>query len=142
MESLTQLREKLPVFEKLGVRVACVVQGDAQDASSMCGEYGMAGQCVPDPEKKSYATMGLDRTTLGAMIFASPELKHRRKENRAAGYAVSLKKTFMPHCDIYLLPGAALIERGGKILWLHCGKNPADLPSAEELLAEVRRHAS
>jgi hypothetical protein len=140
MESLTQLREKLPEFERRGVRLACIVQGTAAEAGEICGEYGMAGNCIPDPEKQSYVNMGLDRTTLQAMVFASPELRQKRKENRAAGFSVSLRKSFMPHCDIYLLPGAALVARGGKILWLHRGKNPGDLPSADGLLEEVRKY--
>lgn len=140
MESLTQLREQLPEFGQRGVRLGCIVQGTAAEADEICIEYGMAGNCIPDPEKESYANMGLDRTTLRAMVFASPELRQKRKENRAAGFSVSIKKSFMPHCDIYLLPGAALVARGGKILWLHRGKNPGDLPSAEALLEQVRNY--
>lgn len=142
MESLTQLREKLPEFKRHGVRLACIVQGTAAEAGEICGAYGMAGNCIPDPEKQSYANMGLDRTTLRAMVFASPELRQKRKENRAAGFSVSLKKSFMPHCDIYLLPGAALVARDGKILWLHRGKNPGDLPPADALLEEVLKYIS
>jgi hypothetical protein len=74
------------------------------------------------------------------MVFASDELKAQRKENRAAGFSVSIKKSFMPHCDIFLLPGAALIACGGKILWLHRGTHPGDLPSADELLDRVRKN--
>jgi hypothetical protein len=141
MESLTQLREKLPEFEKLKVGLACVVQGTAAEAAEICGQYRMAEKCVPDPEKESYKRLGLDRTTLGAMVFASGELRARRKENRAAGFSVSLKKSFLPHCDIFLLPGAALVARGGKILWLHHGAHPADLHSADELLEKARAYS-
>jgi hypothetical protein len=140
MESLTQLREKLPEFEKLGVGLRCVVQGTAAEAAEVCGQYGMAHKCVSDPEKESYAKLGLDRTRLGAMVFASEELKARRRENRAAGFSVSIKKSFMPHCDIFLLPGAALVAAGGKILWLHRGAHPGDLPSADELVDRVRQN--
>jgi len=140
MESLTQLREKLTELEKLHVRLGCIVQGTASEAAEVCGQYGMAGKCIADPEKESYAKMGLDRTTLAALVFASDELKARRKENRAAGFSVSIKKSLMSHCDIFLLPGAALVERGGKILWLHRGAHPGDLPSADELLDRVRRN--
>ena len=110
------------------------------EAAEVCGQYGMAEKCIPDPEKESYAKLGLDRTTLGAMVFASDELKARRKENRAAGFSVSIKKSFMPHCNIFLLPGGALVARGGKILWLHRGAHPGDLPQADELLDRVRRN--
>jgi hypothetical protein len=134
------LREKLPEFEWLSVRLGCIVQGTTAEAAEVCGQYGMAEKCIPDPEKESYAKMGLDRTTLRAMVFASDGLKARRKANRDAGFSVSLKKSFMPHCDIFLLPGAALIGRGGKILWLHRGTNPGDLPPADELLDRVRQN--
>jgi AhpC/TSA antioxidant enzyme len=140
MESLTQLREKLPEFEKLSVGLGCVVQGTAAEAEEVCGQFGMADKCVPDPEKESYAKFGLDRTTLGAMVFASEGLKARRRENRAAGFSVSIKKSFMPHCDIFLLPGAALVAPGGRILWLHRGAHPGDLPSADELVNRVRQN--
>jgi hypothetical protein len=140
MESLTQLREKLPEFEKLNVLLGCIVQGTAAEAAEVCGQYGMTKKCIPDPEKVSYRRMGLDRTTLGAMVFASDELKARRMENRAAGYSVSIKKAFMPHCDILLLPGVALVARSGKILWLHRGTHPGDLPSADELLERARQN--
>jgi hypothetical protein len=140
MESLTQLREKLPEFESSKVRLGCVVQGTATEAAEICGQYGMAEKCIPDPEKRSYKKLGLDRTTLGAMVFASGELKARRRKNRAAGFSVSIKKSFMPHCDIFLLPGAVLVSRGGKILWLHRGAHPADLPSADSLLDRVREN--
>jgi hypothetical protein len=79
MESLTQLRERLPEFEKLNVPLRCIVQGTAAEAAEVCGQYGMTDWCIPDPEKESYAKLGLDRTTLGAMAFASGELKARRK---------------------------------------------------------------
>lgn len=140
MESLAQLREKLPEFEKLNVRVGCIVQGTAAEAAEVCAQYGMDEKCIPDPMKESYARLGLDRTTLLAMVFPSEVLKQRRKENRAAGYSVNIKNSFKPHCDILLLPGAALVGRGGKILWLHRGSNPGDLPSAEAMLDVVRRH--
>jgi len=140
MEALAQLREQLPELEKLGLKLACVVQGDADEAADFCGQYGMAPHCIPDPDKESYRKFGLDRTSWGALLFPSPELKKRRKENREAGFAVSVKGTLKNHCDILLLPGAAVVARGGKILWLHRGKHPADLPAAAALLAEARQH--
>jgi hypothetical protein len=140
MEALAQLREQMPEMEKLGVKLACVVQGNADEAAEFCGQYGMASQCIPDPNKESYRKFGLERTSWGALLFPSPELKKRRKENRAAGFAVSVKGTLKNHCDILLLPGAALVARNGKILWLHRGKDPADLPAAEVMVNEARKN--
>jgi hypothetical protein len=139
MEALAQLREQTPELEKLGVQLACIVQGEAQEAAQFCGQYQMAEKCIPDPQKESYREFGLDRATWGSLLFPSPELKKRRKENRAAGFGISVKNSLKTHCDILLLPGAAIVAKGGKILWLHRGKNPADLPAGEVLVAQVKK---
>jgi hypothetical protein len=134
------LREKLPEFEKLRVRLACIVQGNASDAAELCGEYGLTAHCVPDPKRESYRKLGLDRTTWMALVRPSHELRRRRKENRDAGFSINFKRSMNGTCDILLLPGAALVARGGRILWLHRGTNPADLPSGEELLNQARQN--
>jgi len=140
METLAQLREKLPEFEKVKVRLACVVQGTAKDAVELCGPYGLTTNCIPDPRKESYAKIGLDRARWMELLFPSRELRQRRKENRDAGFAINFKRSMKGTCDILLLPGAALVARGGKILWLHHGSNQSDLPSADDLLAKVRKY--
>ncbi|MGH9712053.1 MAG: AhpC/TSA family protein [Candidatus Acidiferrales bacterium] len=134
------MREKLPEFEKLKVRLACIAQGDAKDAAELCGVYGMTAHCVPDPKRESYRKLGLDRTTWMALVRPSHELRRRRTENRDAGFSINFQRSMKGTCDILLLPGAALVARGGKILWLHCGAHPADLPSADDLLNTTRQY--
>ena len=36
--------------------------------------------------------------------------------------------------------GAALVARGGKMLWVHRGVNPADIPNADALLETAREY--
>lgn len=130
--------ERLPDFDSAGVRLACVVQGTAEEAQRFCGRHGLAGRCIGDPRKQSYRAMGLRRTTWGKIIFASAELKKRRAEAQAAGCSNSLRGALQAHSDILQLPGAALISREGKILWLHRGEHTGDLPAADELLRIAR----
>src|ERR1700690_822658 len=139
MEALAQLREQMPELEKLGVRLACIVQGNAGEAAESCGQYAMAAHCIPDPQKEIYRKFGLDRATWKSLLFPSPELKQRRTENRAAGFGISIKGSLKSHCDILLLPGAAIVAQGGKILWLHRGRNLADLPAAKLMIDEAKR---
>jgi len=134
------LREKLTEFEKLHARVACIVQGNAKDAEELCGPFGLTPNCIPDPKKESYARIGLDRAKWKELLFPTEELRQRRKENRDAGFSISITRSLKGTCDILLLPGAALVAQGGKILWLHRGTNPADLPSANDLLEKVRQY--
>lgn len=131
------MREQRAQFERRGVRVACVVQGTATEAAQFCSRYGFEQACIPDPDKASYRAMGFGRALWKDMIFASPGLRARRKEASAAGCRVSLEGTFRKHTDILQLPGAALVAPGGKILWLHRGTHPGDMPSAAELLKAV-----
>jgi len=139
MEALAQLRKQMPELEKLGAQLACIVQGNAAEAAESCGQYTMAAHCIPDPKKETYRKFGLDRAPWKCLLFPTPELKQRRKENRAAGFGISIKGSLKSHCDMLLLPGAAIVAQGGKILWLHRGKNPADLPSAELMVTQAKK---
>lgn len=133
-----QLREKLPQFDALGVRLVCVVQGTADEAEQFCGRHGLKQVCIGDPDKESYRAMGFGRTSWKEILFASDELKRRRAEASAIGCSVSLKGTLQKHTDVLQLPGAALVDRGGRILWLCRPRTLAGLPRAEELLGIVK----
>ena len=128
------MRETLPKFEERGIRVGCVVQGTAEEMARFCGRHGVEAVCIADPKRESYRAMGLERTTWWRIVFPSAEGRRRRAEAKAAGFPISLEGTFQKHSDVLQLPGAALVARGGRIVWLHCGDSPSDLPSAAELL--------
>jgi hypothetical protein len=128
----------MPEFEALGVRVVCVVQGTAEEARRFCARHGLSQGCIGDPGKESYRAMGLGKTNWKEILLASGELKRRRAEANELGCGVSLKGTFRKHSDVLQLPGAALVERGGRILWLSRPRSLAGLPPAEELLGVVK----
>ncbi|HUU13305.1 MAG TPA: hypothetical protein VM182_06300 [Terriglobia bacterium] len=71
------------------------------------------------------------------ILFATDDLRRRRQEAKTAGCSVSLIGTFQKHSDVLQLPGAALVARGGKILWLHRGAHTGDLPSVDKLLEVI-----
>lgn len=133
-----QLREKWPEFEALGVRVVCVVQGTAEEAERFCGRHGLTQACIGDPAKESYRAMGFGHTRWKEILLASRELKERRAQARQLGCGVSLKGTLQKHSDVLQLPGAALVDRGGRILWLNRPQTLAGLPRADELLRVVK----
>ncbi len=139
MEIITQLRDTIPEFEKRGVRLKCVVQGTPPQIQRYCGRHGMLAVCIGDPAKESYRAMGLQRTSWWQMVMAPLDVKRRRREARESGCSVSFSGTFQKYSDVLQLPGAALIEKGGKILWIHRGAHPGDLPPARELLAVIDR---
>ena len=136
------MREKRAEFEKCGVRLRCIVQGSGEEAARFCGRYGLEEMCVPDPEKESYRRMGLGRTSWRKILFASDALRQRRTEARQAGCSNNLRGAFQKHSDVLQLPGAALMARGGKILWFDRGAHSGDLPGVEELLRVMERRLS
>jgi len=95
--------------------------------------------CIPDPKRESYCAMGLERTNWWSILFPTPEGRKRRAAAKAAGFPVSLRGTLQKHSDILQLPGAAFVAQGGRILWLHRGSSPANLPTSAELLEIAQR---
>ena len=120
--------------------MACVVQGTAEEAARFCGRHGVESLCIPDPHKASYKAMGLGRASLRELLFASPDLKRRRAEAKAAGCSNKLEGARQKHSDLFQLPGAALVAEGGTILWLHRGQHTGDVPLADELLEIVGKY--
>ena len=102
----------------------------------------MAAQCISDPEKESYRAMGFPDCKVRDIVFASPDLKRRRKEAFSAGCYPNIRGALQRQSGWLQLPGAALIAQGGTILWLHRAKHVGDLPSASALrdlaIAELR----
>lgn len=136
------MRETLPRFEELGVAVGCVVQGTAEETARFCGRHGVAAICIPDPRRESYRAMGLERTTWWNILFPSAEGRRRRAQAKAAGCSVNLEGTLQKHSDVLQLPGAAFVEHGGRVVWLHRGESPADIPPPAELLKIAKSRPS
>jgi len=113
------------------------VQGTAPEMARFCGRHRVESICVPDPQLASYRAMGLERTNWWKILFPSAEGRRRRAAAKAAGCPISIEGTLQKHSDVLQLPGAALVARGGKILWLHRGSSPSDLPAPAELLSGV-----
>jgi hypothetical protein len=125
------LRELESECEKAGIAVRFVVMGTPQEAARFCARFGDASRCVADPQKSSYAAMGLGKFEL-LRLFSDPELKRRRAENRAAGFAQDWRATKLRNGA--QLPGAAVIDANGTVRWLHRGTHPGDLPSMQQML--------
>lgn len=144
---LAQLRESAPRFQARGVRLVCIVQARPEGVEEICGPPAFAPgrtdwpllECVADPERRTHGLFGLSRLPWWK-VFAKRELWRRQREASKLGFRQSWRRTFAPESDKLLNPGAALVGRDGKILWVYRGEHPADLPSAEDLLAVASEH--
>ena len=122
----------------LPLNVRFVVIGTPELAAEFCSRFGDAGRCVADPEKRSYAAIGLEDYALWKLPFDAA-LKKRRRENKAAGFSQNWRATRMENAA--QLPGAAIFDRDGIARWLHRGTHPGDLPPMREMLEKARELA-
>ena len=120
------------------MKLAVIVQFPASEQAEKCGHSDHL-RCVPDPGKVTHRAWGLKRLFLPRWS-ALRELMRRQREATRSGFAQSWRRSFASESDWLLVPGAALVERGGRVLWLHRGEHPGDLPSAEDLLAVAQEH--
>jgi hypothetical protein len=132
------LRELDRDFDEAGIAVRFVVIGTPAEAAGFCRSFGDPARCLADPEKASYAAMGFGEFNL-LRLFSDPDLKRRRKENRAAGFRQNWRATRLK--DAAQLPGAAFVDAAGIIRWYYAGKHPGDLPPMAQMLAIAKRHS-
>lgn len=125
------MREVENEFERAGIAVRFVVIGTPEIAQTFCARFGDASRCIADPEKRTYAAMGLEDYNLWR-LFTDGALRERRKANKAAGFRQNWRATRMENAA--QLPGAAFFDENGTLRWLHRGKHPGDLPSMREML--------
>lgn len=118
-----------------GIDLVCVVQGTAEEAGTFWPFQDI--RCVPDPDKRTYKLIGLDRTNLLKILFPVDALKRRRTEATERGCTMDNRGTVLPSSDILQLPGYALIDSGGKILLVHRGKHTGDLDLSEGLVQKL-----
>lgn len=137
-EAFADLRATEPRLRERGVRLACVVQARPDELRALCGA---TLECVADPRKESHAAFGLEHSSPWKMLF-SLEFHRRRRAAARAGFRTDWKRTFARESDTLLAPGAALVARGGRILWTYRGEHPADLPPADSLLAVASEFAT
>jgi hypothetical protein len=137
-EALAQLRETQPKLAERGVALACVVQARPGELRGLCGAEL---HCIADPAHESYGAMGLGRMSFWK-LFTSVDLHRRRSQAGKQGFKQSWGRTFARESDTLLLPGAALVARGGRILWLYRGEHAGDLPAADNLLAVASEFAT
>lgn len=137
-EALAQLREQQPKLSERGVALACIVQARPGELRELCGSEL---HCIADPKHASYDAMGLGRMSLWRLL-TSLDLHRRRSQASAQGFRQSWRRTFARESDARLLPGAALVARGGRIQWLYRGDHAGDLPAADNLLAVASEFAT
>ncbi len=125
------MQRELPRAAALGAQVVAIGQGTAAEAARVCAQVGVDFPCLGDPEKATYGAYGLRRGGWREIVV-DPILAGNEAMRR--GFRVSIAGSLMRHADWFQLPGVAIVDRTGRLRWLHRARHSGDIPSATRVL--------
>lgn len=125
------MREAHPRFVALGARVIAIGTGaDFQARRLMDG--GMPFPCLVDPERRLYRALGLRRVGVSTALRLDTYRNYLRAWWRGSRQGAVTG-------DPRQLSGVAVLDRDGRVRWLHRSGTMGDYPAVDTVLAEVRR---
>jgi peroxiredoxin len=124
---VAQLRDKTAEFEKAKVRVVLVGMGPPKESRVFLEHFKVPFPMICDPERKLYDIYGLKK--MGVLGFLSPSLALKSLSAVAQGNMAGI-----PEGDVKQLAGIFIIDNSGHIRFRHLSGDPADFPSAEDVL--------
>ncbi len=124
------MRRHQSEFEKRGVRVVTISPVDGVASDSVCGMLNVPYTCLGDPSGEAYEAYGLGRGGIWKMV--NPHILYRGMVAFFGGH-----RQRRPVGDRFRLPGAFIIDPGGRIQWVWRGRDAADHASAFEILSAI-----
>jgi peroxiredoxin len=123
------LRGHLPRIHQAGAELVVVGSGSPEMARAFVEDVGLTTPVYTDPSRRSYALAGLKRGVLATFSL------------RGMGHAArAMKKGFRQSAtrgDPWQQGGVLVVERGGRIGYVHRDSEAGDLAPEQEVLAAV-----
>jgi peroxiredoxin len=113
-----------------GGDVVAVFQYRAQPTRNFCRKRGVDLDCLGDPERRAYKSVGLERGSL--VQFLGPQLMPK--------YIGAMRKGSLPGIpvgDTAQLPGTFVVRSDGTVSFAHYNKDSSDHPPLEDVLAAL-----
>jgi peroxiredoxin len=129
---VAQLRREKKGFEAAGAQVLIVGMGTPEQTEAFKRRFQVPYPMVCDPQKRLYSAFDLGRVSLLAAL--NPGIAVKGMAAMAKGHAIGV-----PVGDVRQLPGVFVIDLQGEIVYAHYARDPADHPSARELLDLLRK---
>ena len=127
-----QLHRDRHRFEREGVRLAVIGQGEPENARAFRTEHAIDLRLLVDPDRRSYKAAGAKLAVFSELL--GPRLMWRGlKRARAVGVAQS--KTIGHPAQA---GGVLVVAPDGSIPWAHMSRDAGDIPANEEVLAAAR----
>jgi peroxiredoxin len=124
---VAQLRREKHAFDAAGARVLIVGMGTQEQTEEFKRRFQVPYPMVCDPQKRLYEAFDLGRVSL--LEALKPAIAVKGMVAMAKGHAIGV-----PIGDVRQLAGVFIIDTGGEIVYSHFSRDPADHPSARELL--------
>jgi len=126
---------KLAAFEARGTAVVAVGQGSGAASARVASELGISFPVLGDPDHAGYDALGLGRTGLFGLtlepFFEAPGEAFRNLRQ------ADLRASASRRSDVRRLAGALVVDREGRIRFLHRSAKTTDVPETDALLAAV-----
>ncbi len=121
-------------FKRLGVEVAPVTFGSAEQTVRFCAEAGAPFPCYADPERRAYGAFGLEPSRLRVL-----------DPRGLGGFVRALRaghRAYKGELSVWQMQGTFLIDTAGELRYEHRNRFPADNPPLEELLSAAAAAAA
>jgi len=115
--------------------VVAIGQGTGAEAARVARMLKLDYACYGDPQHEGYRTLGLGRTGLFGLTIA-PFLSDPARSLRNIARA-DLRAAASPRSDVFRLGGALVVDRAGRVRFLHRSQSTTDVPKTDALLAAL-----
>ncbi len=130
-DHVARIRERFEELTAAGIRTVAVTMGDAAQAAKFRESRKLHCEVLADPGLKAYAAYGLEKG--GVIRIAGPQMWW------AGLKSVVRYGAARPVGDIWQMPGAFLVAKGGKLLYAHRAANSGDLESYDHILDHFKK---
>jgi peroxiredoxin len=129
---IAELKRQFPLFKERGVSLLVVLQSTPENITPMISEKEMPFVIVCDPQERLFTLYGVKPGSIFGYVTPTTIVRAIRavgKGFKHGKYEGNEKQ----------LPATFIIDKNGTVAYAHYGKNVADVPKTEKLLAKIGR---
>jgi len=129
------VQKDLPEYERRGAAVMAVGQGTGEEARRFFEKWEISIPSLGDPGAVAYQAYGMLRGTWWEIVFRS--LLTEPVETLRLIAKADMAGAALHASDPQRLPGVAIIERGGRLRFIHRAKETREMAEGSEIFAAL-----
>ncbi len=124
------MRDILPAIHQAGAELSVIGNGSPEMARAFAEEIGLTTPLYTDPSRRSYALAGFKRGVFATLTLSG--LAHAARAHKKGFHQTATRG------DPWQQGGVLVVERGGRLGYVHRDSEAGDLAPNEEILAAVK----